>query len=292
MCSRRTRRPCVVSREFAMRSHGVRPPPPMPSPPPLAPQIPPVSLALGIAIIITGCASSSIGLALMKQSSEVERDLPCHSRWRWMLGFIFLVVNATVLVLIEYGLIPLAIIAPFAGLTMVFSLILAVSGLLHERESLSITQGFAALLVIIGVVVASHFGPHSSANVDSMDEILRDFHDGHFLAFAAVTLGQVALYLAVLHVPALSWMRPPETSPLTTAFSAYTASVCGALSQLFMKVVSLALQTLGTKGPVVLQQPTVYIATTHRARRCSCICSTRPSRPHPFRSRCRSTCHC
>ena len=74
-----------------------------------------------------------------------------------MLGFIFLVVNATVLDLIAYGLIPLAIIAPFAGLTMVFSLILAVSGLLHERESLSITQGFAALLVIIGVVVASHF---------------------------------------------------------------------------------------------------------------------------------------
>lgn len=60
------------------------------------------TLAFGLFLIVLGCLSSAIGMALMKQSGDVEDSLPLHLRWRWMLGFVFLVVNATILDLIAY----------------------------------------------------------------------------------------------------------------------------------------------------------------------------------------------
>eukprot|EP00966_Prymnesium_polylepis_P221478 5123233-Prymnesium_polylepis.1 len=69
---------------------------------------------LGIGLIVLGCLSSAIGLLFMKRSTDLEAAVPLHKRWRWMLGFLFLVVNATVIDLIAYGITPLSLIAPFA----------------------------------------------------------------------------------------------------------------------------------------------------------------------------------
>ena len=210
------------------------------------------SLALGLSLVICGCASSALGLALMKRSSDVEQGpiLPRFwRRWRWWAGFIFLVVNATVIDLIAYGLVPLALIAPFAGLTMFFSLCLAASGLIHKREALSTRHVLGSVLVVSGVTVASTFGPHANGDVSSMSEVLALFGNASFVAFAFVTLLTVGAYLAVLHSSALRRYRPSPTAHATTIFSAYSSAVCGALSQLFMKVVSLALHEATTTGP-------------------------------------------
>lgn len=52
----------------------------------------------------------------MKLSSDVrEGELKPWLRWRWWLGFVLLVVNATAIDLIAYGITPLSLIAPFAG---------------------------------------------------------------------------------------------------------------------------------------------------------------------------------
>ena len=220
-----------------------------------------MSVGIGLALVICGCASSAIGLALMKKSSETESHLPLWRRVRWIGGFVFLVVNATVLDLIAYGMVPLALIAPFAGLTMVFSLALAASGLIHSRERLTVKHALGAMLVISGVTLASTFGPHVSTNVDSMAAILGYFESTGFIAFSSLTLVTVGIYLAVLHVKSLSRWKPSPTSKLTTVYSAYTASVCGALSQLFMKVVSLAIHDATSVGAgAVLKEPAVFVA--------------------------------
>ena len=52
----------------------------------------------------------------MKLSSDVcEAELPLCDRWRWWLGFLLLVINATAIDLLAYGITPLSLIAPFAG---------------------------------------------------------------------------------------------------------------------------------------------------------------------------------
>lgn len=227
--------------------------PPAPSPP--AEPADSSALSLGLTLVVCGCASSALGLALMKRSNDVEHGaiLPRFwLRWRWWCGFIFLVVNATVLDLIAYGLVPLALIAPFAGLTMIFALAIAASGCIHKREALGLRHGLGAVLVVSGVTVASTFGPHVAGDVSSMSEILALFGNTAFVAFAVGTLFTVGVYLAVLHASALRQYRPSPTSHATTIFSAYSSAVCGALSQLFMKVVSLALHETATTGPAAL----------------------------------------
>ena len=219
-----------------------------PSAPPLA--SPPAETKLwqlGIGLIVFGCMSSSIGLLLMKRSTDVEDTLPLYKRWRWLLGFLFLVVNATIIDLIAYGITPLSLIAPFAGLTMVFSLMLARSGLFGVHESLTERQIVGTAFVILGVTTVSVFGPHSS-DEPTMAEIFDDFSNPTFIMFASLTLSMVALYLMLLFWSRLESCRPSPASRFRTVLSAYCAAVCGAESQLFLKVVSVGLREVTTGG--------------------------------------------
>lgn len=219
-----------------------------------------MSVVVGLGLITCGCLSTAVGMAMMKLSGDVEGGKPLHKKWRWMLGFVFLVVNATALDLWAYGMVPLALVAPFAGLTIVFSLLLARSGLLHKREHLSRRQLIGATLVLVGVTAVSVWGPHA-ANANTMGEILAYFGNPGFIAFAVVTLSMVSAYVCVMHCRCLRHLKPSPTSIWTTALSAYTAAACGALSQLFIKVVSLAVHEVSERGLSALRYPACALAT-------------------------------
>ena len=66
--------------------------------------------------------------------------------------------------------------------------------------------------------------------------------------FVSLTLSLVALYLVLLWTPRLEPYRPSPTSPWTTLFSAFCSAVCGAQSQLFLKVISVGLRFFTTGG--------------------------------------------
>ena len=66
-------------------------------------------------------------------------------------------VNATAFDIIAYGMTPLSMIAPFAGLTIVFSSLLAWTGLLTKREQL--TPSGAAATAELLKSSAQEFGP-------------------------------------------------------------------------------------------------------------------------------------
>ena len=222
------------------------------------------SLLLGVSLIIMGCASSAIGLAMMKRSTDVESALPLHLRWRWMIGFFNLAIFATVLNLISFGLLPLALISPFAGLTMVFSILLAATGLLHASERISYEQCRGCAIVLTGLTVVSLYGPHASGQgADTIAALLALFTAPPFVVFASVTVSTVAAYLWVLYAPSAAHFRPEPSSFVSTVCSAYAASVCGALSQLFLKVVSLAChEAVADEGPglLIFLHPTVAVA--------------------------------
>ena len=72
------------------------------------------------------------------------------------------------------SLIPLSLAAPFSGLTIIFSLLLAATGVLTERELLSPTEVGCTVLVLCGVSMVALFGPQSSGEAPP-DVVLERF---------------------------------------------------------------------------------------------------------------------
>ena len=95
----------------------------------------PGSLLLGVPLIVLGCLSSALGFALMKRSGEVEAGRPPYLAWRWLLGFVCLAFLQTFCDAASLSMLPLAVVAPFAGLTIVFSLAIAASGVLGSPRA-------------------------------------------------------------------------------------------------------------------------------------------------------------
>ena len=205
----------------------------------------------GILLICLGNLCAATGLTLMKSSTVHEGEKPFFLRWRWLAGFSFLGVLTTVVDVYVLGFLPLSVVAPFAGLTIVFTLAIASTGLLNEPEPLRHTDVIGIGFIIVGEVVVSVFGPHSSHGLTSA-EIMADAQKPVFAAFAAASMATVLTWVALGMLPAARerCLRAAAeaggaASLLATALSAYSAAVCGALCQLFVKVVAVTLHTTG-----------------------------------------------
>lgn len=231
-------------------------------------------LSAGLSLQTLSCLSAATGLAFMKLSSLSSSRL-LVLRWRWWVGFLFLGVFATTLEAVVFSLVPLTTVAPFAGLTIVFSLMLATSGLITSREQLQPTEVGGAALVVVGVMLVGAFGPRDTIVGDgalehvlgmvhrplrlaavqdehgSLHEALSTLTHWRFIVLATVGLIAVGAWLVVLKSPALRQHKLLLTRPaLVTTFSAFTAATCGALSQTFLKVVAMAVR-------ISLQDPSV-----------------------------------
>ena len=91
----------------------------------------------GVGLVVLGCACAAIGLTLMKSSTIHEGEKPFCFRWRWLVGFSFLGILTTVIDVYVLGILPLSVVAPFAGLTIVFALLITVTGCLADAEPVS-----------------------------------------------------------------------------------------------------------------------------------------------------------
>ena len=195
------------------------------------------SLVYGVPLIVLGCAASAVGLALMKRSGEVEAHVPPYRAWRWLLGFCCLAFLQTFCDAASLSMLPLAVVAPFAGLTIVFSLALAVSGLLSsERESLSNWDVGGAVAVLVGVTCVSLASPHESST-GTLAQASAALLDPVFAAPAGVALVAAASCLLGAHCARMGGVCRP-TAPL----AACGAAACGALSQFAIKVLSLSVR--------------------------------------------------
>ena len=68
----------------------------------------------------------------MVSSTLFARQTPQR---RWLIGFCFLGILTTVVDVYVLGILPLSLVAPFAGLTIVFTLLIASSGARARRPS-------------------------------------------------------------------------------------------------------------------------------------------------------------
>lgn len=230
----------------------------------------------GILLIPIGCISSASGLLLMKASVMERPDLPAYKNVRWLLGFFLLGIMATVVDVIVLGMLPLSVVAPFAGLTIVFSLLLASSGLITgQKEQLSRSDLTAIFLVLCGVTLVSAFGPHSS-EAPSLSVLIAAFQRPRFGGLILVAATSSAARIC-RRTPVSSASSAPSGAGVTekehgsegggaiadgggasstgggggsaawaALVSAFAAATCGCLSQLMLKLLSTSLGSLST----------------------------------------------
>ncbi len=174
----------------------------------------------------------------MKQACDLHPDVAPWLIPRWLLGFFMLGICATSIDVIVLGTLPLSVTAPFAGLTIVFSLLLASSGLFPPAEKLTRQDGFFIGLVLLGVTLVSAYGPHNSGT-PSLDEFGEALTSPAFAGFVLVAYS--AAFTRWFRVKSQSWAAP--------TLGAFAAASCGSLSQLMLKLFSTSLQSLPSSLP-------------------------------------------
>ena len=200
---------------------------------------------IGMQLAMLGCFCSAVGLVLLKHSTTVESELPFLQRKYFLLGFVFLIVNASVIDVFAFSLAPITLVAPFTGVTIVFTSWLASTGVLFVKESLDVWDATSTAITLAGVTITSIYGPHSSDAPDDIStKIGTYFSQPDFIVAIGILLAVLAIGWAVAGVEASALMRgardPKATSGRTLAarilLYAYTAALCGSMSMLLLKV--------------------------------------------------------
>mmetsp|Transcript_11237 Transcript_11237/g.18826 ORF Transcript_11237/g.18826 Transcript_11237/m.18826 type:complete len:276 (+) Transcript_11237:176-1003(+) len=188
---------------------------------------------VGVLLVLLGCLCSAVGLVLMKHSTNVETHLPFFKRPFWFAGLVFLMFNALVIDVVALSLAPLVIVAPFSGVTIVFTSWLASSGLLFVKETLDIWDTSSTIIALIGVTIASLFGPHASA-APSASDIYGYFGKLDFRCF----FGAAVIGLGLMWLPFVAGVAELRSSNLyRTVLFSYTSALFGSSSLLLLKVV-------------------------------------------------------
>lgn len=203
----------------------------------------PLSL-VGMGVASFSCLLSTIALLMMKRSADVEAGLPICKRYRWLAGFTLNTTSELFLTSLAMSLAPLSLIAPVAGLSIVFSALLAHWGcVMGVRERLTRIDWFCTGLVLFGVILATSFGPQKD-EVPEYARVQRSFAGPAFIFFSSTCLLVIVGWTSFWMAPCCAARRPTADSLVTSFFSGYSAAACGAFSQLFLKIVMVAVRTL------------------------------------------------
>lgn len=207
-----------------------------------------------LALVPVGCACSALGLLLIKSAAPAGCLSP-----RWALGFLLLGVCATAVDVVVLKLLPLSIIAPFAGLTIVFSMLIASTGVLFPPELMSQRDLLSTLVVVLGLAIIGASSP-PSGDTPSVTEITRALSSGTFVLPALATLAAAVWQTATGRAPC----AVSSASNLAVVQSAYLAASCATISQMMLKLaatavsesawaaLAAALAGLGTTAPIHL----------------------------------------
>ena len=207
-------------------------------------------LFFGLAIMVFSCISSAAGLLLLKASAEREADRPWYRRYRWMAGFGGVAVLATLLNIGAYALLPMAVIAPFAGLTIVVTLLLASTGLLVDTEEMSAQEVLAAVVILLGVGLASVCGGGGVPPSDNPDVLAAsNYLSSRYADPLVILLLVFFITLPIVFCLACRGQRLDTAKPVdlfgvvhfdralaSTALSSVAAAGTGALSNTALKV--------------------------------------------------------
>ena len=219
---------------------------------------------LGIGLMIIGTVASSVGMLCFKRAGTMHQSPWYRNSWFWC-GVMLFVVTAAVLDTIVFAVTPLGLIAPFAGLTIVVSFVLASSGCCGVKEPPTRTAATAVILIVVGVTVCSVFGPKSDGSINP-HELQISFERNPWLYYvcATATPAFVIFYC-------FSLCQPDETRRILRTWMgalalALAAAGFGAVTQLqFKALASAILEVMPPRIHMLPAVPTLTCASALNA---------------------------
>ena len=154
--------------------------------------------ALGLLCVLFGSVFSALGLNLIRASGLHEKHRPCHRRSRNIAGLFLVTVVNTSLDSIAFAFVPVSVIAPFGGIAMVVSALIAHSGKLGFREHLDRVQWSALCVVVLCVGVIGGVGPRPPPETNST-VLFAEFDSPPFVAYQVVWGLAVALSYGLVY---------------------------------------------------------------------------------------------
>lgn len=210
---------------------------------------------IGISFAVLSTLLTTLALMWVKRSTIVEQGLPlfpcrcfggsCGKPWKkiFVLAQTFNLLSGAFFSTVAYVFAPLSLISPIGGASLIFSGLIARSGIVPGiKEHLSAQDWAALVFVLISMVGTSLFGPKSSSVMpfdEWQDQWARPAVPVHF----SVSMGGSLVWL--LLVSKCTRYNPwVEGSTIYILMSTLTSSAIGAWAVLFTKVWSTALSIL------------------------------------------------
>lgn len=205
------------------------------------------AFALGLGLQVFSTIGSCIGLLVQKLSADVEQGLPVWRRWRFWLGFALNAVSKAVFTNLAVLLLPLSVIAPFSGLSIVINAILAHAGCVPGvKERMGCVEWAATALIMVSVGVVAFAGSaHSEEHMDVVARLSEAFLQPPFIAFACCSTCLAFLWILLFKQQRIPWLlryRPVANSRLAVVGSALGAGLSGAVGVTFLKATSVGIR--------------------------------------------------
>jgi len=207
---------------------------------------------LGLGLMVVGTIASALGMLCLKRAhGPAFAHVPWYrNSWFW-LGVLLFVVTAAGLDVVVFAIVPLSLIAPFAGLTIVVSFCFATIGCCGVRETPTKTSIVAVAFITAGVTICSVFGPHDNGELDPAD--LCQLFDTNPTLFALCISGGFLFFIFSLTTTFYAdSVRATLHSWSGALLLALLAALFAGLTQLQFKALSSAL----LEGIQVLFDPT------------------------------------
>jgi len=187
---------------------------------------------LGLLCVFIGSVFSAIGLNLIRASGLRENHRPFYRRPRYLGGLFLVTVVNTSLDSVAFAFVPVSVIAPFGGVAMVVSALIARSGKMGFREYLDWFQWVALGVVVVSVGLIGGLGPKPPPQIDSA-VLFAEFDAPPFVAYQVVWGVAVAVSYSVVYSEVVA-----RTSIKTTIVTGLAGGISSGITQTMLKLIA------------------------------------------------------
>ena len=191
---------------------------------------------VGIALVLLGSIASGYGFNLIKRSSLQEADLPFYKRRLLLAGLLLSSVVSSVLDVVSYAIVPLTVIAPLGGASILSATFFASIGLSGAKERLTPLKTLGVLLVVGGIAIVAVVGPRPDDEVEDLKDAFDGYASVPFLIYQLVTCAALAAIFTSLAMNIL-----PMYTISRVVLCALTAGLASGLCQALIKLFATCL---------------------------------------------------
>ena len=158
---------------------------------------------MGVAVLSTFL--TTVSLFIQKRSADVEKGRPPWRRYRFISGVLLNIASEMFLFSFAMTLTPISVLAPLTGMGVVFSALIASSGVVPGvKEKLHTIDWVCTCVMLVGISIAAIYGPGSHEASD-LNQVPVAFTNPGFISFLTIALFLIIMWVLVLKVTSGWW---------------------------------------------------------------------------------------